>query len=133
MLGGLSPHSIHPSEVIAKEFPGSPGLGLCVSTAGGMGLIPGLETKILNAMYNGQEKKKIIARHCAKPGSKMMTKSILCFLLTAQWSRWAGKREDLPVGTSRGHEESMPRWDSTLLSPFWFCPWPLCLAQSSVL
>ena len=119
--------------MLEMDFPGCPVVKNPPFNAEDASLIPGLETKILNAMYNGQEKTKIIARHCAKPGSKMMTKSILCFLLTAQWSRWAGKREDLPVGTSRGHEESMPRWDSTLLSPFWFCPWPLCLAQSSVL
>ena len=59
MLGGLSPHSIHPSKIIAKEFPGGPGLGLRVSTAGGVGLILGLETKISYAMYNGQEKKRL--------------------------------------------------------------------------
>ena len=33
-------------------------LGLCASTAGGVGSIPGQGTKILKAMQHGQKKKK---------------------------------------------------------------------------
>ena len=39
-------------------------LGLCTSTAGGMGLIPGWGNKILPATWHGQEKKK-----CSQVGS----------------------------------------------------------------
>ena len=33
-------------------------LELCASTVGGLGLIPGLGTKILHAQWNSQEKKE---------------------------------------------------------------------------
>ena len=39
-------------------------LGLCTSTAGGMGLIPGWGNKILPATWHGQKKKK-----CSQVGS----------------------------------------------------------------
>ena len=35
-------------------------LGLCVSTAGGPGLIPGWGTEIPQAPWNGQKKKKVV-------------------------------------------------------------------------
>ena len=43
------------------EFPGGPGLGLCTSSAGAQGSIPGQGTKILQAVQHSQKKKNLFS------------------------------------------------------------------------
>ena len=55
----------------SRDFPGGPVLRLLASTAGGEGLIPGQGTKVLYAVWCGQNKqtKKVfnITNHQGKP------------------------------------------------------------------
>lgn len=50
-------------KAIIRDFPGSPVVKSPPCSAGGVGSIPGLETKIPHAMWFGQKKEKIPGYH----------------------------------------------------------------------